>query len=101
MDYISIRPLVNYLANSLPSKALIPIVIVPVCLAGMRLFVFNLLGVCGLPIKASFTVSDLVLFFVAALIVFSLIDGCISVPELVGDNALDGFIETVRCTGLY
>lgn len=70
MNYISIRPYVNYLINCLSSKVLYFIILIPVLLAGMRMFVFNLLDVCGVPLKASFAVSDMVLFFVVALIVF-------------------------------
>jgi hypothetical protein len=63
MNYISIRPYVNYLINCLSSKVLYFIILIPVLLAGMRMFVFNLLDVCGVPLKASFAVSDMVLFF--------------------------------------
>ena len=61
MNYISIRPYVNYLINCLSSKVLYFIILIPVLLAGMRMFVFNLLDACGVPLKASFAVSDMVL----------------------------------------
>jgi hypothetical protein len=102
VNYISIRSFVNYLINCLSSKVLYFIILIPVLLAGMRIFVFNFLDVCGVPIKASFAVSDMVLFFIVALIVFTLIDGCVPVPDFMSSSdAFAEFIEKVRCTGLY
>lgn len=102
MNYISIRPYVNYLINCLSSKVLYFIILIPVLLAGMRIFVFNLLDACGVPLKASFAVSDMVLFFIVALIIFTLIDGCVPMPEILRDpNAFDVMVQKVRCTGLY
>ncbi|MFY9273582.1 MAG: hypothetical protein WAO37_11355 [Thermacetogeniaceae bacterium] len=102
MNYISIRPYVNYLINCLSSKVLYFIILTPVLLAGMRMFVFNLLDVCGVPLKASFAVSDMVLFFIVALIIFTLIDGCVPMPEILRDpNAFDVMVQKVRCAGLY
>jgi len=102
MNYISIRPYVNYLINCLSSKVLYFIILTPVLLAGMRMFVFNLLDVCGVSLKASFAVSDMVLFFIVTLIIFTLIDGCVPMPEILGDpNAFDVMVQKVRCTGLY
>jgi len=102
MNYISIRPYVNYLINCLSSKVLYFIILTPVLLAGMRIFVFNLLDVCGVPLKASFAVSDMVLFFIVALIIFTLIDGCVPMPEILRyPNAFDVMVQKVRCTGLY
>jgi hypothetical protein len=102
VNYISIRSFVNYLINCLSSKVLYFIILIPVLLAGMRIFVFNFLDVCGVPIKASFAVSDMVLFFIVALIVFTLIDGCVPVLDFMSSSdAFAEFIEKVRCTGLY
>lgn len=102
MNYISIRPYVNYLINCLSSKVLYFVILTPVLLAGMRIFVFNLLDVCGVSLKASFAVSDMVLFFVVALIIFTLIDGCVPMPEILRDpKAFDVMVQKVRCTGLY
>jgi len=102
VNHISIRSFVNYLINCLSSKVLYFIILIPVLLAGMRIFVFNFLDVCGVPIKASFAVSDMVLFFIVALIVFTLIDGCVPVPDFMSSSdAFAEFIEKVRCTGLY
>jgi len=99
--YISIRPLVNYIINSISNKVLYFILMVPVLIVGMRIFVFDVLGVCGVPIKASFAVSDMVLFFIVTLIIFSLIDGCVPMPDFLSNPNFDGLIEKVHCSGLY
>jgi hypothetical protein len=74
---------------------------IPVLLVGARVLVFNLFGVCGVPLKASFTMSDMVLFFIVTLIIFSLIDGCVPLPDFMAPKNFNGFVETVRCSGLY
>jgi hypothetical protein len=100
--YISLRPLVNYLIGCFSSKILYLILMVPVLLAGTRVFIFNILGVCGVPLKASFAVSDMALFFIVTLIIFTLLDGCVPVPDFMSSpHTFNGFVETVRCTGLY
>ncbi len=102
MNNLSVRQLVNYLISCLSNKILYFVIMAPVILTGTRIFVFNVLDVCGMPVKASFAVSDMVLFFIVALIFFTLIDGCIPVPDFIATpENFEGFMETIRCTGLY
>lgn len=97
----SIRPLINYLINGLSGKALYLFLMVPVLLMGMRILIFDALGVCGLPVKASSAVSDMVLFFVVTLITFSLIDGRLPIPGFLSSANFDELVQKVYCSGLY
>jgi hypothetical protein len=96
---ISVRSTVNYLINCLFNRVMCLIIMIPVVLVSMRVCVFMMLDMCGLPVKASYAVSDMVLFFVVALFVFTLIDRCIPIPDVLKN--FDALVEQARYAGLY
>jgi iron complex transport system substrate-binding protein len=97
MNYISIRPYVNYLINCLSSKVLYFIILIPVLLAGMRMFVFNLLDNVAGELEQYPEVSPewILEQNPEAIILIDRTDGYLGY-EVEGDTAVKDYYESIK-----
>lgn len=97
----SLQAITVVLYEFLASKGIYLIFTLPFLLAGARYFVAGVFGACGVPPRVSWMTSDVVLFFLASIVLFGILNGHSFLPDL--GSILNPFRElamAIQCAGL-
>lgn len=97
----SLRALTFALAELLAGRELFLVFVFPFLVLGARWFVAGVFGACGVPAKITWLTSDLVLFFLGAVVIFGLLNGHAVIPGF--GSVLAPFRDlalAIQCAGL-
>lgn len=98
----SMQALLTVSLNALLSKGLDLLFLLPLLFVVVKYMVAGVFGACGVPARISLLTSDVVMFFLLSLLVFSALNGHLGLPDLSSVAApFRELTEAIRCAGLY
>jgi hypothetical protein len=106
MDRLNFRTLSDFLLSFLAGRGFyvffVLIVGGPFLLAGARLLAAGVFEACGFPPRVSLLTTDLVVFFLASLLLFSCLNGRCVLPDFASiTTPFETLAEALRTAGLH
>ncbi|MDH7578177.1 MAG: hypothetical protein QHH75_10255 [Bacillota bacterium] len=106
MDRLNFRTLTDFLLSFLAGRGFcfffVLIVGAPFLLAGVCLLAAGVFEACGFPPRVSLLTTDLVVFFLASLLLFSFLNGRCVLPDFASiATPFETLAEALRTAGLH